>query len=209
VLGSKIGLEALQALISGAKRVDLGDMTRPVTGARRDALKAMLPKAAKAGDDWGWKGGKPGELTGGEYQKRLDDLYERYNYGEGLDYERFQNAEDALRDEMFDTLENQLAKSSSDIDKSLYNDFNDDMDKFAMDMSTLEQADIPREWTGKVWPVIQKKLDNPFDYVPPALAQQVSDAMRTLSNDQRKEFLDLLPEWTESLEDLANAVRML
>jgi len=60
----KAALDALKFLTSGIKKVDLGDMARPVTGARLDALESMLPKAAKSADDWGWKGGKPGEITG-------------------------------------------------------------------------------------------------------------------------------------------------
>ena len=64
-------LEGLMRLVKGVNRVDVGDVARPVTAARKEALGKMLPKA----DDWGWKGGKPGEVSGTEWTKEYDRLW--------------------------------------------------------------------------------------------------------------------------------------
>lgn len=64
-------LEGLMRLVKGVNRVDVGDVTRPVTAARKEALGKMLPKA----DDWGWKGGKPGEISGTEWTNEYDRLW--------------------------------------------------------------------------------------------------------------------------------------
>ncbi len=173
------------------------------------AAEKIADEGVEAAGDWGWKGGKPGELTGGEYHRRLDNLYDSYDQSDQIDRARWRTAEDKLRDELNFEIENQLAQSSSNIDSILFNRLDGDIDKFTTDMRELERAGIPREWTGKVWPAIQGQLQYPNDYVPPVIAQQVSDAMRPMTNDQREEFLALLPEWTESLEDLANAVKTL
>ena len=39
----KAALDALEQLLGGVRRVDIGDMTRPVTRARVEALEGMLP----------------------------------------------------------------------------------------------------------------------------------------------------------------------
>jgi len=199
VLGSKIGLEALQDLISGAKRVDLGDMTRPVTGARKDALESLLPKAAKAGDDWGWKGGKPGEVTGGDYMRMRGTI--------GPDSAP---ASDNLK--LWRKMDAQIARAVKSGKLPEIAGTPTWMRRFA----EAEEADIPREWTARVVkayssisPFSQRELFKSVDKSPQPFLSQISEALRPMTNDQRSTFLALLPEWTESLDDLAEAVRTL
>ena len=138
--------------------------------------------AARVADDWGWKGGKPGEITGTDYMQDLnvkpEDLIPR------------------------------LRKSFGDMKR-------DDADLLMQWFADMEDAGIPRRWTGK----LAKKLWNtptgpniPFDDSQTGLAtyfQNVSDSMRPMTNDQRETFLALLPEWEGSLDELADAARSL
>jgi hypothetical protein len=174
------------------------------------AREEAIGRLAKVADDWGWKGGKPGELTGGEYQKRLDDLYQLYSRNDGFErgfYNRWRREEDLLRDKMDAIIDDQVAKSKNfNLKKIVYQT---GIEKFTMDMKELENAGIPREWTGKVWPAIQGQLQRKYDFVPPILAQQVSDLMRPMTNEQRETFLNLLPRWTGTLETAASAAKKL
>jgi hypothetical protein len=104
-------------------------------------------------------------------------------------------------------IDDQVAKSKNfNLKKIVYQT---GIEKFTKDMQTLENADIPREWTGKVWPVIQKQLENKYDYVPPILAQQVSDLMRPMTDDQRYMFLKLMSSNIsgQTLDRIASTVR--
>jgi hypothetical protein len=178
-----------------------------------DVMRAagkIADEGVEAADDWGWKGGKPGELTGGEYHKRLDNLYSRYDHSDEIDRARWRTAEDKLRDKLDFEIENQIAQSgNARLKKEFYENSSGSNDDFATDMKELELAGIPREWTGKVWPVLRTQVQRRYDLIPPTLAEKVSDAMRSMTNAQREDFLALLPEWSESLDDLANAVRTL
>jgi hypothetical protein len=77
-----------------------------------------------------------------------------------------------------------------------------------LSFDTLEKAGIPREWTGRVYKALRAD-DHPINVLDRVedSAQAISDAMRPMTNDQRETFLALLPEWTESLDDLVNAVK--
>ena len=196
----KAALDALKFLTSGIKKVDLGDMARPVTGARLDALESMLPKAAKAGDDWGWKGGKPGEITGEMYERALTNK----------DFATVRKAEDQMITAwkkknpvgmvMADELDRYYANPFYSTEKARAYSTADLMNRFAK----LEKADFPREWTGKAFSSFsQSQFDSPY------VLNTVSDLMRPLTNDQRETFLALLPEWSGSLDDLAAAARSL
>ena len=175
--------------------------------AGREGLERLAKGVAEAADAWGWKGGKPGELTGGAYQERLDDLYNSYNTYDEIERERWENAEIALRDKMDDIINAQVDKSKNPNLKRAFNNTGNYVEKFTMDMQALEDAGIPREWTGKVWPAIQSQLQYRYDFIPPILAQQVSDLMSRMTNEQRQTFVNLLPRWTGTLEAAASAAR--
>jgi hypothetical protein len=217
----KLALDALEALLSGVKRVDIGDVTRPVTGARMEALQKMLPKAAKA-DDWGWKGGKPGELTGGEYTQALDSVEsealretkKHFNIPEDVkDYNPY-GGEKQRR--FYETKRiNAMDSYVREADRQLSNLYPSGLDTdettlAMMSFDSLEKAGIPREWTGRVYKALGEDT-HPVDILDRAedSAQAISDNMRQLTNDQRETFLSLLPEWSGSIDDLAEAARSL
>ena len=73
---------ALDEIVGGVKKVDLGDLTKKVkVGDRVEAVKRMLgdagEKAVEKADDWGWKGGKPGEITGGMVRQSVQETTEK------------------------------------------------------------------------------------------------------------------------------------
>ena len=165
--------------------------------AREDAIKGL----AKVADDWGWKGGKQGEITGGELVRKLQA--KEHSTGEMLDFYR------------------RLAKSKQENIKTALNNLNTSYGPFgaselmAYDFDTLEKAGIPREWTGKVLNALGGQIPRSnvlgveFDAGGRMLAKQVSDLMRPMTNDQRQTFLNLLPRWTGTLETAAKAAKKL
>ncbi len=169
--------------------------------ARRDAIKAL----AEVADDWGWKGGKPGEITGGMYVNELNDAFERLAMG-NPNNPRWLAAEAAIYDKYDPLIRKQIENSSN---AAIKNAWAGDIDAFMEQMKTLEDADFPREWTGKVYPALRSQLQRPYDRISPILAKQVSDLMRPMTNDQRETFLNLLPRWTGTLETAAAAAKKL
>jgi hypothetical protein len=173
--------------------------------------KSAAPKAAaKTADDWGWKGGKPGEITGSEYEnarRSLTDL--------------FGNTTKTNRAKLYKLNQKLLDQVSG---SGLENRF---MHSLAGDFADLEQAGVPREWTGKVVKAVGRPLWEVADTSGASLlgkttqnartpivfssdiARGISDAMRSMTNSQRETFLSLLPEWTGSLDDLAKAAKLL
>ena len=81
----KLALDALEALLSGVKRVDLGDMTRPVTAARRQALADMLKSKPK----------KPRNRLSDKARKQLE-LDPDYDYKEEIRIAEGGLSEDAI-----------------------------------------------------------------------------------------------------------------
>jgi hypothetical protein len=95
------------------------------------------------------------------------------------------------------------------------------------DFEILETADIPREWTGKlmssfgdsgiVGAMKKSGIDvRGSDYrARQNFVDSLSNTMRSLyvkgdpglTKERRETFLALLPEWTESLDDLAALAR--
>ena len=226
----KLALDALEALLSGVKRVDIGDVTRPVTGARLEALQKMLPKVDDV-DDWGWKGGKPGELTGGEYMRALDDIEaealrstkKRFNIPENVeDYNPYGGEEQRrfYETKRFNALDPYVSQADRQLSK-IYGgglDTSDGTTVAMMGFDALEKADIPRKWTGRVYKALAEGT-HPVDTLDRLedSAQDISNLMRQMyvkgdpetTLAHRETFLSLLPQWTESLDDLAEAARSL
>jgi hypothetical protein len=160
---------------------------------------------ARVADDWGWKGGKPGEVTGGMYVGELNDAFKRLSKG-NVNNPRWLEAETAIYEKYDPKIIAQIENSSN---VALKNAFDDDIDAFMEQMKTLEEADFPREWTGRAYPALRSQLQRPYDRIPPILAKQVSDIMRPLTKDQRETFVALLPDWSGSMDELAEAARSL
>ena len=183
--------KALESLAGVVKKVDIGDMTRPITSARLEALKKMVPKV----DDWGWKGGKEGEITGIEFFKKAESLKSNPNDTALL----LQQVGDQLS--AFSGTGMPLARGRTA--------------RLMEDFENLELADIPRKWTGKIMKASGgdlSRLGRKFGSQitgPKDIAISISDTMRPMTNDQRETFLALLPDWSGSLDDLAEAARNL
>jgi hypothetical protein len=175
--------------------------------AKKKAVERMAQGVARVADDWGWRGGKPKEITGTEYHKQLDDLYYRYNHGNPVDRDRWAVAEDRLRDNLDVQIENQISRSKNSKLKKAFFSSNASIDKFATDMKELEQAGVPREWTGRLWPALQEQLQEPYDMISPTIARQVSAVMRSMSNNERDVFVTMLPRWSGTMEDLASTAK--
>jgi hypothetical protein len=194
-----------------------------------DMLRAagkIADEGVEAADDWGWKGGKPGEVTGNKFMPvyakafedaSIEDARMAEEIGGPIDtwFESAKKILDKRLNPMLNRVYKQVDRSNnpyfknSDFTANDYYISDDDLINLMADFKLLEDADIPREWTGKVLPAIRSRSQQAYGNISPVFAKQVSDAMRPLTNDQREEFLALLPEWTESLEDLSNAVKML
>lgn len=176
--------------------------------ARDDAIE----KLAKVADDWGWKGGKPGEVTGTNVvmQMSLPKSPSRDQKLAQLTYRMYEQLEKTknpvIRDEVMRIWESYgMNAAARDFAKKFY---------------TLEKADIPREWTGKVLAALDNSLDKSgleynrllgykYNRSADGLAKGISDLMRPMTNDQREAFLNLLPRWTGSLETAASAAKKL
>lgn len=234
---SKIALDALQAILPNAKRVDLGDLTRPVTAARKEALKSMLPKVENL-DDWGWKGGKEGEITGNQWLAMLQDAddaavetaaKERGALDEFGDVaEDFWDSEwatarynDLLGDAEYE-LADQVGKQLTSVlgNRPGFLQVRDAMSTFA----DMENANIPRRYTGKIYKGVRERIKSGIDgelkrvFTPSGTfsftedtfdAQALANILEPMTHSERMEFLALYPEWVESLEDLVAAVRTL
>lgn len=168
--------------------------------ARDDAIKAL----AKVADDWGWKGGKPGEITAGQLaglrakgedyraDKILRDHVERF-------YQKYPNS--PLSTEMQRNGTKWINNTPLEI--KLFEDV----------MSALEQAGVPREWTGRLASVLPRPTVTSGitgkRRINPEEIERVSNLMRPMTNAQRETFLSLLPRWTGTLEQAASAAKKL
>lgn len=188
------GIKALYNMAKGADEVAPAAKVTPV--AKQKALAEM-------GDDWGWKGGKPGEMTAGELTKTLDrtsGLNNRYS-------EKQYKARNKAIDEVYkheDKFSAKYGKSPLSQQADFYGN------GFIVDtLSALEKADVPRAWTGRLAAALPQ---NSFSLTLPdkaAYLSGISDAMRPMTNAQRETFVTLLPEWYGTIDELAAAARLL
>jgi hypothetical protein len=140
---------------------------------------------ARVADDWGWKGGKPGEVTGTDY---MNDMSIRSS-----------------------SLVPVLRKNFSDVghpdDADLLMQWFADMEKAGIPRRWTGKL-AKKLWNTPAGQAV------PYDESPSGMAtyfQNVSNVMGRLTEKERADLLDnyltLLPEWTESAEDFANFVR--
>lgn len=183
-------------------------ITKPLgKDAALEAVRKIAERSKKV-DDWGWKGGKPGEITGQEFESALRS--HRDAFGNVIPSKK--NADRKLVERAFLQTEDM---TRGDV-RSLMGDFAD-----------LEKADVPREWTGKIMRAIGRPLwevaddmgnqllgsttpsGRPLIVMSRNIAEGVSNSMRPMTNDQRETFLALLPDWSGSLDELAEAAKNL
>jgi hypothetical protein len=217
-----------------------------VARAAGKAVKAPKAAAAKAldaiadtADDWGWKGGKPGEITGTEYRHALSKFNELAKYGD-----RDSKQAKAL----YDTLEKGAMQwYDSALKGKLGTDWKSTAEHYARTWGTPEElwrnaknrskflGGTPGEYTlswfqdvSRIAPRFEafEKLGTPrkltgqlFRSMPrpmlsgsllPYNTDEVVGAIKSLpSAEMRETFLALLPEWTGTLADLAAAAKAL
>jgi hypothetical protein len=177
-------------------------------------------KVATAVDDWGWKGGKPGEVSGTQYYRTLNAV----NSGKApkeelnnlLDSAWVQFDKGASKGRLG---RDRLPVTSNPVERRA------DAELLLEDFYSMEKAGVPRSLTGKLikslpkmqaHPVYKKMLDfhggmgkrdlTLNDYAK-AFGGTYSDLVKGLSKSQRETFFSLLPEWKGSLDDLAKAAR--
>jgi hypothetical protein len=104
----------------------------------------------------------------------------------------------------------QLSKNFPNIENSA------DVDGAMLTFKALEDANVPREWTGKLYKSVRQSEG--LSALPPEMyAKSVSDAMRKLyvsdnpelTKTYRETFLSLLPAWYGSMDELAETARSL
>ena len=190
-IAKKIGTEVAEGL------------SKKVAPAAKKVVKAVEDKV----DDWGWKGGKKGEVTGGDMEKAVRKYEKNKNIDQYEEVER--KAGEQLTASLSRKPNSPMAKRygtrvDQNMPASKYTAY-DVLSPFA----SLERADIPRAWTGKVMNAIIEKHGNRAYAAAPREAKTISDLMRPMTNAQRETFVKLYPEWEQSLEDLARAARTL
>lgn len=203
--GKAEALEALLRLGRGAvEKIDLGDMARLDIPERVAALGKMVSKPAKKIDDWGWKGGKPGEITGSQYfieREKLkipEYLYTPQDWDKkALNQVLSLKESDPIRSVFERRLINRLTYLPED--KATKHALDDTMMDFAM----LELSGVPRKWTGKILRAIGGAADDQVS------VENISSLMRTMADSQREDFLRLLPRSKVPLETLAETVKRL
>lgn len=175
---------------------------------KKQAVARMADEVVEKADDWGWKGGKPGEFTGTEFRKIQEDYSPQG--------ERVYN--DTV-EKLVDKFENLPAKSSTYATyarlKSRYAPFHGIRSaarqaaaELQETYGRLEKANVPREYTGKLANAILQRTSG-ITSVDNAVAKKLSTALEGMTNDQRETFLSLLPEWADSLDELVETARTL
>lgn len=223
--------------LSDIDEVDLGGAT--LVG-RDDEGGYLYIRRLAGSDDWGWKGGKPGEITSKDYWKKRDIIEKM--------------GDTAAAEVRLEKLDNKVIEQFS---KSKYPHIRGDEyswsreqgpDEMMRMFASIEEAGVPRKWSGR-FAEVTLKGDSFYDY---SMIDRMADHMKSMTDAQRKTYLDtvekiteawgellpgetseetgrfvaeaakaaqeltpsqleeywaLLPEWTESLDDLANAVK--
>jgi len=187
--------------------VNIAKAIAPIAKNIGDDVVRGMSKADDVVDDWGWKGGKPGEVTAGELIKN--------HYGDVNAYQDFGNkilkSNSRLGDKargMTFYMSNGTTKKPQPYEIASY---------FVRLLSSLEKAGIPRKWTGKLAADIDEYRYRAFSrtgseedyYSIENLPMTISKNMEPLTNSQREKFVTLLPEYEGTLEELAKTVKLL
>lgn len=213
-------------------------ITKPLgKDAALEAVRKIAERSKKA-DDWGWKGGKPGEITGTKWKMALDS----YNAGRinADDYEnvlksaygQFEKA--ASRGKPVGSRLSELQRlygyGDGPVQKKLANlEYEDRVgiaEQMLEDFYILEKAGVPRRLTGKLQPKLPELMRNSTyqhilrsntstkddikigDYAR-AFKETYGRYLSEMRPDQQETFLALLPDWSGSLDELAEAAKNL
>jgi hypothetical protein len=201
------------------------DVVRAVASpkkAKLQALDELAKPVTQALDDWGWKGGKPGEITGGAWGKIQSAVG-----GTKDDYKKLAAAVDK-----------QLRKSKNPEVVSLYQHAVNSNKKWANlagsagadfrakaaaqkpimeTFEGLEYAGFPRDLTARAMTSMVRKTPTKIStarsgglFVPDySIYKRLSKALEEMSAGTRETVISLLPDWTGSLDELIVAAKEL
>jgi len=153
---------------------------------KREGLERIAKGVAKVADDWGWKGGKEGEVTGTMYvQNPMDpsNLMARLE----KDFDLYDKGSADLLMRWFSDLE------SADVPR----EWTGKIAKKLWEAGALRVRGIADNFIDDG----NSGFLNSFKHI--------SDAMRPMTNEQRETFLNLLPRWTGTLETAASTAKKL
>lgn len=212
---SRILKTALTEISKGIKKVDLGDLTRkPNVSERIKAIDRMVGDAGKKVadnvDDWGWKGGKPGEITGGDWTEKWDEIQyaQKHVDPDNSASVRMVGNKNA---KLFDRAYKQL--------KPLGVGDEDEIENTMAVFSSMEKANIPRRYTGKIYKATGDFIsnNNAYDWIShhkfirgktnDNIAGFLAEQLQPLNNKQRLEAIKLIPEWSRSLDNLGETAK--
>lgn len=152
--------------------------------AREDAIR----KLASAADDWGWKGGKPGEISGTEVWDYPSGTYVKF-------LNQIKNDEYLSNLVPYDPGSKYLISEASNRALDIANGFR-----------TMEQAGLPRQYTGKLYKALIAR-SGAREPVGSGDAWVASRLMQDMTQDQRENFLNLLPTWRGEIEKAASVAK--
>lgn len=220
-----------------------------VARAAGKAVKAPKAAAAKAldaiadtADDWGWKGGKPGEITGGEFVQKLERSPIFGGFGsrpvrdDEVDLLRagIRQLEDAAkRAKPIGRIFEQEVEDLRSMGHSWQSAKNLAAMSINREFASLEAAGVGRSLTGatagalrrrgsagNVWDRWGQLFPAGRDVGAPGMHggkpvwtgdtyRTIGKELEVLNPSQRETFLALLPDWTGTLDGLAEAAKAL
>jgi len=178
---------------------------------KREGLERLAKGVAKVIGDWNWTGGKPGEITGGDIlreipsgrpmfgeQRNLMDAFVNQLRGSTKSGDRFNR----LLDEYA-----LVQQRSMDLMKRPASGVVSPSREIAKRFYALENAGVPREYTGAIERYFGRSDTLPNMAKNTKLlqkkAKEMSNLMRSMTDDQRQTFLNLLPTWLGTMKDAA------
>lgn len=126
-----------------------------------EAIERLAKAAVKMVDDWGWKGGKKGEITGHKYKRALDayrsgkitatDLDEKVLLPAFKQFERAAASGKPIAKRFNEEVAGErLLRNYAPNQPLTRQDMADIAELMLEDFYILERSGIPRKWTGKL-----------------------------------------------------------
>lgn len=160
--------------------------------AREEAIGRLAKAAQGAAENWRWNRGEPGEITGTTWRDTRNLAYNRM-FNRRTRAEKHHEYHKTMSP-LLKAAQKQFRKSSMPEVREAAKNFYKTENALVV-FSNLEQAGVPREWTGKVFQAVAKRRKKEFIDADMLLlhddAKAISNAMRELNNNERSVFLDL------------------
>jgi hypothetical protein len=173
--------------------------------AKQQAISrvAETPVAPATIDDWGWKGGKPGEISGDVMYRDLTTTRPgSYDFHDQVDY---------LNNEVLDS----FARKYPNTDYAAYQKMAtkgnavpnpDRLIDLVTGFKVAQEAGIPRAWTGKVMGALDSKTR---EFWSADDIRDLSSVLKPLSNADREAVVASIPTWTRSIPELGTFIKQL